>query len=536
MLKTLIKKQLLEIWQGYFIDRKTGKARSKKGIISFFLLLVVLFLGLGFAFYTLAASIGISLLNTNLNWLYYALMGLLSMALGVFGTVFNTYATVYLPKDNEQLLALPIPEKTLLFTRLVGVYSTSLMYSAWIWIPTIIAYWVLVPTSVLNVIYPILMTFVISLFVTVLSCILGWIVALVASKVKGKSFVTLFLSITIFVLYYFVYFKIVGSFSEILSHINEISDVVKSWLHYSYLLGNASNGDTTSMLLIIIITSILFGICFLVLLKSFTKLSLVDNSSNTKRKEIISKDYTKHSIRKALINREYKHFTSVSTWMLNGGFGLLLLPVMSIILFVKRALINEVLLEIASKIPELYLLLPLLFTIAICFVLSVNAISTVSISMEGKSLWQIQSLPIDERTILHAKEKMSVQLNIYPAIISVLICSLVLQFNLWQTILISLIVCFFVWLLSDFGLFLNLKMPNVNWTNVASLTKQSMPVVISMFSGWAFCIVIGIGAFFLSKVVDMWIVLCVVIVILLILWLMLHFWLKKKGTKIFTLL
>lgn len=52
-------------------------------------------------------------------------------------------------------------------------------------------------------------------------------------------------------------------------------------------------------------------------------------------------------------------------------------------------------------------------------------------------------------------------------------------------------------------------------------------------SDWAFCIIVGIGAFFLSKIVNMWIVLCTMIVLLLILWLMLHFWLKKKGTKIF---
>ena len=62
MLKTLIKKQLLEIWQGYFIDRKTGKARTKKGIILFFLLLVVLFLGLGFAFYSMAGGLGAAIL------------------------------------------------------------------------------------------------------------------------------------------------------------------------------------------------------------------------------------------------------------------------------------------------------------------------------------------------------------------------------------------------------------------------------------------------------------------------------------------
>ena len=35
--------------------------------------------------------------------------------------------------------------------------------------------------------------------------------------------------------------------------------------------------------------------------------------------------------------------------------------------------------------------------------------------MEGNTLWQLQALPLDPWEILHTKENMSVQLNIYPA-------------------------------------------------------------------------------------------------------------------------
>lgn len=531
MLKTLIKKQLLEIWQGYFLDRKTGKARTKKGIILYSLLLAVLFLGLGFAFYSMAGGLGAAILGNGFNWLYFALMGLLSMALGVFGSVFNTFASVYLPKDNEQLLSLPIPEKTLLFARLTGVYLTSLMYSAWVWIPVMIAYWVIVPVNVLNITLPILMTFVIALFVTMLSCILGWIVALIASKAKGKSFVTLFLSIAVFVLYYVVYFKIVGSISEILSHVAEIGNTVKSWLHYSYLLGKASDGDILSMLLVTGITLALAGLCFLVLSKTFTKLSAVSVSSGKKAK--VTADYTKKPVKAALLHREYKHFTSVSTWMLNGGFGLLLLPIGAVVLLIKSGTIRAVLPEIAAEIPELYALLPVLFPAAVCLILSVNAITPVSISMEGKTLWQLQSLPLDPWEILRAKENMSVQLNAYSAVFFVLVCGTVLRFHWWETALICVAVWLYIRVFSDFGLLLNLANPNFNWTNVASVTKQSMPVVISMFGGWAFCLALGLGGGFLAKIAPAWAVLVSYILLFLMLWLVLHRWLKRKGTEIF---
>lgn len=533
MLKTLIKKQLLEIWQTYYIDKKTGKARSKTGTVLFFVLLVVLFLGLGLAFYSMAGGIGGAILGNGFNWLYFALMGLLSMALGVFGTVFNTYASVYLPKDNEQLLSLPIPDRTLLFARLTGVYSTSLMYSAWVWIPVVIAYWVMEPVNVLNVVFPVLMTFIIALFVTVLSCILGWFVAMIASKVKGKSFITLFLSLAVFALYYFVYFKIVGTLGEIVNHIAELGNTVKSWLHYSHLLGLASDGDPLSMLLVTGISLILAAICFLILSRSFAKLSVAGTNSSVSKKGNISADYTKKTVKTALLGREYKHFTSVSTWMLNGGFGLLLLPIVAVVLLIKSGTIRELLPEIAAEIPELYALLPVLFAAAVCLILSTNAILPVSISMEGKSLWQIQTLPIDPWEILHAKENMSVQLNVYPAVFSVLICGTVLRLNWWETVLICIAAWFYIWAISDFGLFLNLKMPDFNWTDVAALTKRSIPTLINMFGGWVFCIALGFGGFFLAKVAPVWAVLCAYILLFLVLWLVLHRWLKKKGTKIF---
>ncbi len=531
MLKVLIKKQLLELFQTYFIDKKTGKARTKKGVIGFFILLGFLFISLGLAFYAVSGGIGGAILGHGFNWLYFALMGLLAMALGVFGSVFNTYASVYLPKDNELLLSLPIPDRTLLLSRLAGVFFTSLMYSAWVWIPVMIAYWIIVPVTIGNVLFPILMTFIIALFVSVLSCILGWIVALIALKAKGKSFVTLFLSLAVFALYYIVYFKIIGSLGAIMSHLDEIGNTVKSWLHYTYLLGKACDGDLLSLLLVVGITLILSGICFFVLSKTFVKMSSVSANGSKKTKAPLG--YAQKTKSTALLHREYKHFTSVATWMLNGGFGLLLLPITAAVLLIKSASIRELLPEVAAEIPALYKALPVLFTAAICLILSTNVILPVSVSMEGKTLWQIRSLPIDPWAILHAKETMSVQLSIYPAAVLILVCGTVLRFSWWETVLIGIAVWLYIRMFSAFGLFLNLKMPNFSWTNVASLTKQSMPVIISLFGGWLFCAAIGFGSFFLAKIADVWLVLCAYILLFLALYIVLHRWLKKKGTAIF---
>ena len=56
-------------------------------------------------------------------------MGLLAVLLGAFGSVFNTYSSLYLSKDNDLLLSMPIPVRSIMASRLLGVYLMGLMYS-----------------------------------------------------------------------------------------------------------------------------------------------------------------------------------------------------------------------------------------------------------------------------------------------------------------------------------------------------------------------------------------------------------------------
>ncbi|MCQ2420075.1 MAG: hypothetical protein MJ118_02975 [Clostridia bacterium] len=530
MLKTLIRKQLLELFHTYVIDKKTGKVRSKFSIAMYILLAVVLFGGLGFAFYSMAGGLGITILSSGLNWLYFALMGLLSMALGVFGSVFNTYAGLYLPKDNELLMALPIPPRKLLLARTAGVYVTSLMYSAWVWIPSVIAYWVLVPANCANVIFPILLTFVIALFVSVLSCLLGWIVAIIASKAKGKSFLTVFLSLFVMAAYYVVYFKIINSLGEIVTHLDSIGQNVRSWLHYVYLLGQAADGNALSMLLVTLITVLLAAVCLFVLSKTFTRIALAGGKAEKRTGKAL--DYTPVSRKRLLLNRELKHFTSVPTWMLNGGLGLLLLPAAAVALLIKSDAVRSVFSEICAELPDIGAAMPVFLLAFACIFVSMNCILPVSVSMEGKSMWLLQSLPVDFREVLRAKERMDVMLNVYPTLLSVLAVGIVFQLSAAQLVLTAVCAWIFIWLTADFGLMLNLRHPDLDWTDMAAVMKRSPAVMIQLFGGWLFCAVLGFGGFFLCRIAGAVPVLIGIGLLFCALWFLLHRWLMNKGAGI----
>ncbi len=87
MTSALFRKQMQELGVWFFVNKKTGLRRSRGGIVGMGVLYAALCLFLCAVFF-------------GVGWLYYALMAMLAILFGVFGSVFNTYASLYCAKDN----------------------------------------------------------------------------------------------------------------------------------------------------------------------------------------------------------------------------------------------------------------------------------------------------------------------------------------------------------------------------------------------------------------------------------------------------
>ena len=136
MLKLLVKKQLTEIFRAYIYDAKKNRARSKAATVGYIIFFVLLMVGvIGGMFTVLSLAMCRSMAEAGMSWFYFAIMGLMAILLGAFGSVFTTYSSLYLPKDNDQMLSLPIPVDTLIAARLLGVYLMGLMYSGVVVLP-----------------------------------------------------------------------------------------------------------------------------------------------------------------------------------------------------------------------------------------------------------------------------------------------------------------------------------------------------------------------------------------------------------------
>ena len=492
MVVLLVKKQMTEIFRGYFYDQKKNKARSKVSIVLFILMFVGIMIGvLGGMFSYLAYSLCGGFAEAGMSWLYFFIMGMLSIALGTFGSVFNTFSGLYLSKDNDLLLSMPIPVSSILISRLVTVYLMGLMYSAVVIVPADIVYWIVVSASPAVIIGGILLTIQISLIVLIMSCVLGWCVAaLYGGTIEDKAYV-----LTLF--------------------------------------GKTGTGNVMAMLLVTLITISVTAVTYYVLAKSF--IGIATSTGNVDRVAYRQKKLKMKNELGALFAKEMAKFTSSPNYMLNCGLGSLMLIAASVVMLVKGGNLIKAMNMMFGKDAQACICV---FVIAgMCIILSMNNMVVPSVSLEDKNLWILKSLPVNMWNVL--KSKLLVQLTVtgVPLIICDICVLLTVKTGVIEKLFIVLITILFMLLQAFGGLALGIMRPNFTWTNEIVPIKQSMNMFIEIFG--SFILTAGILVPFLlirygiGYKISVIVYLLIVAGVLLLADLLLYRWLRVKGTDKF---
>ena len=526
MLKTLVKKQLMEIFRSYFYNAKTNKKRSTAGIIAYILLFAALMIGLiGGMFTGLSVSLCAPLTRAGMGWLYFALMSLLAIFLGAFGSVFNTYSGLYFAKDNDLLLSLPIPVRTLMASRLLTVYLMGLMYSAVVILPAVIVYWVTVSAAPMALLGGVLLTALISIFVLTLSCALGWVVAKVSRKLKHKSFITVIVSLAGLAIYYFFVFKAQTAIEQLVANAAVYGEKIKGAAHPLYVFGLTGTGDVTAMLLSAAVILALFALTWTLLSRSFLQITTASGASG--KAVYREKAVKRRSIDGALFGKELARFTASPNYMLNCGLGILLLPVAGVALLIKG---GELLPLLQMAFGDRGGCVEVLLCTGVCTVAAMNDMATPSVSLEGKNLWLAQSLPLTPWQVLRAKLKVQLALTAIPALVPLVCMAFVLPLTPALP-LIFVTALSYIAFSACLGLTLGVMRANLTWTNELAPVKQSLAVAIAMFGGWAYALLLAGLYLLLGWRIGAAVYLALVSAATIAAALALLKWLKTKGAQ-----
>lgn len=527
MLKTLIILRL----KGIFL-KQTKSSQKKSSSLGRKILMILLFGYVGIVFIGMFGALFLSLIEPlhamNLDGLYFALMSLFIIMFCFIGSVFITHHEIYEAKDNELLLSMPIKNRDILLSRIFTILILNYIYELIIAIPAFGVYVYTIGMNILQIILFVGVIITLPLFVLALSCLFGWILAHILIKVRMKNIITIILYIVFMGFYFYAINSIEEYIGWLIQNGTSLAQAIEKGAFPIYHLGLAiSKGNILSFFIYAICAVVPFVIVVYFLSKNFIKLATT--KPKMKKNVYKAKAMKTSSIKKALLMRELKHFTSNAMVMLNGAVGIMFCIIGSIALFIYADDIYMLL----NEVPNIQsALIPILCLMGIA-VNSMNMISASSISLEGNRLWIVKSLPIQTKDILEIKLLLHLLLCVPAGIVFSIVTVMIFQVSFIDALFVIIAPILFTLFIDLLGLLLNLWKPKFDWVNETVCVKQSMPVMLTMFIAMGMAFVIAIVYVFIGDIISIHMYMYMTFIMFIVVDILLYYLLNTWGIKRF---
>ena len=505
MFRVLLKKQLMELAETYTPKKQRGKGRRS---IGFLRLYVFLFVMLGFSLGTMLWDICAVLNEVGLDWFYFLIVMTLALAIGVVGSVFSAYSTIYRAKDNETLLAMPIPTGALLASRMAAVLFTGLVFELIVFLPGCVVYFAHAGVSFAALAGSLLGVISVSLICLSLTCFFGWVVALISVHTRNKSFITVLVSLLLIAAYYLVYFRIAEFLNEIALNAVTLSEKVSAKAAIVKLFAQSFIGNAQGITLLLALALVLTALTVEILYRSFDRIVTTEKG----RKRAVYKQTAAKSSGsgRALMRKELRHFTQNPAYILNCGLGLFFMLGLTVYALIKFSSLRE---TIGGYLPALsdpengmysiYRLICAAPGLIMALFGAMCPISAPSISLEGQSMWLLRSLPVSAKRVLSAKQAFHLAFVLPLSLIATAVLSALIGLEAGDWAANLIFVAAYQLAISALGLVLGLKRPSFDWTDESVPVKRGMAISITLLAGMALPSVMAIAVLLLGGKFDL---------------------------------
>ena len=439
-------------------------------------------------------------------------------------------------KDDDMMFSLPIKKRTVLFVRIFKFYVFELLYNSMFLLPAMAAYVRWVPVDWTYYLAAFVGLLVFPIIPIVLSCVIGMLTSSISAKFKKKNIAQIIITFVLLIGVLYLSFNLQTLMQKIAEHATTISEVLTKLYFPAGLFMNMITNFNIVDLLILVGSHIgIFAVTIFVLSKVYFKIS-----SNVKRINT-GKTSTKPYIIKttkpltALIKKEFKKFTSSTTFVINAAFGLVLFLVgCGVLVFNSDNLIATFSAQFGMTPEQIISLIPVIVVGFIIFSSLMTSITSSMISLEGRTFNILKSLPTKPYTIIKAKILTALMVMIPCFLIGDVMVIAKFGCGIPELLLIlaaSIILPVFA---ETVGIIINLKYPKLDAINDAEVVKQSMSSSVAVFLGMGLT---GLSIFGLIQLMGTGLSQIVAILIVLGIYLLLditmYIYLKKNSQKKF---
>ena len=500
MIKSLLKIRLAGIFNSALQTKKGEQKKLPVGRLILFavlyLYLVAVFLGFAIA---ISLSLGAALIPAGASWLYFALFGVATFSVLFILSIFETKSQLFDCKDNELLLSMPIKPRDIVLSRIFTILAVNYAVCAMLMLPFAVVNAVISGDAV-STVGAILSMLLIPLPATALASAVGYAVALISRRLRNSTLITVIFSLAFLGLYFWGYASLMSGLGS--ANEEELILGLTDSLAFLGVIGEALMFKSFGSVIFVLFSLLVTALAYYYVTRDYLKIA-TDNRG-ARKKEYRAEKLKTGTLMTALVKKELSRFTSSSTYLLNGGLGVIFRLAVGVLAIVRGGAVLEVIDLLLLELPGVSRdgLLCAGICAAVITLSSMDMISVSSVSLEGKSLWIIKSMPISARDVLVAKTAAHSVICTPASLVSVIMMLIGLNAPILAYPLAILSAVASSLLFAVFGTVINTAFPKFEFENEAQPIKQSLAVLVVMMSQMLFGFAMIVAALFGSVILS----------------------------------
>lgn len=401
----------------------------------------------------------------------------------VFMLSIGSSKLLYAFQDYDMLMAMPIKTSHIFLSKITYAYFINLLFGIAYILPAVITYGIITKSLPISLLSALLSVFFLPLFPLVAALALGTLFSYFYNKIKNKNVAKTLIAFVFLAIYFIFVFKTDNLEDAALLSMLNSSFLVPFVYVAEALVGNMLN------VAIIDLSAAFFAFLFVLLLSlGYKKLNNLITTKNTSGK-FVMKEQKQSSIFKTLFMRDFKMFTSSSAALINSLVGPVIIIGLMIAFLIGggvQGLVDDGITspsELDQYVNDALFFMRAAMPFIPIFFLGISQYADYGISLEGKRIWILKSLPVSSKQLLISKLAVSCVFAVPAGVISVILFGIGIYAPFYEVIFSAIIVAAYTVFCALLGLNVNLKFNFFDWKNEAEVVKRGTSVTICMLVG-----------------------------------------------------
>ena len=479
----LLRNNLLQL--SHANQLRYADTKNRKKTITLYILVAVILMGLlVYLIYSLKIIYSITWLREEIVTELVVPMALICMILNVAISIFWGSGLLLSDTNIDSVLALPIPLLTLIISKLSILYIVEVILTVALLLPMMVLFGLTAGMGFLFYLMVVGITLLFPIIPGLLGTMIGTQIyyVLKSSSARTARIKATGAILILFAFMLFMFFK----FPDIaVGNLGDSFSTSSFTIHAGKYIQRLLYGDY-------LLIGIYFGTVFFMggfLIYGLTKIYQSWYSNDTTQgSKYQTVDWGKQTAKQnntlsALLARERIRYFSLPVYLTNTACGWLFAAVFVLLVVLIPERINPYIYQLAEYFQVFPSDYDVLFIYAFSILTTISCTTYASISIEGKQIGILKSLPIAAKSIFQAKVLHHLSLSV-PTIFALnTIMALYFQWSFPKIMLgyaFPLLCSVFI---GTMGYILNLIFPNFEWENVTHIIKQSLPAILTSLIG-----------------------------------------------------